>query len=371
MTPSQPRRGFTLIELLVVIAIIAILAAILFPVFAKAREKARMTACLNNQKQIVTAILMYAQDHDEMLPDKDSVWGAISLDKGVMICPTKGTKTANGYGYNVYVAGKALGEIADPVNALITADSNNANNQISYGSDIDKRHAGTKALCSYMDGHAGSPMDDIYGLLVKDLTFTSATTLPAGWTFYDANNINGTATATPTMVLMQSSSKGPALRIKPAGAGNGSGAKIVFTPALQGSYRVEFDAFISSGSKGAFLHMLTSNGTGWINGYMKSNNLGDNIYYTNTGGYTGWHIPTPIVTFESNVWLHFIVSRNNVAGTMTMSASGTAGSCNLTLSKSDSTVSTRLPNFSANMDGIGFNTWDAGDHQYANITITQ
>ena len=55
------RTGFTLIELLVVIAIIAILAAILFPVFAQAREKARTTACLSNQKQIANAVLMYAQ----------------------------------------------------------------------------------------------------------------------------------------------------------------------------------------------------------------------------------------------------------------------------------------------------------------------
>jgi len=77
-----PKRGFTLIELLVVIAIIAILAAILFPVFAKAREKARQTSCLNNQKQIVTATLMYAQDHDEMLPDAAEVWGVLSPDKG-------------------------------------------------------------------------------------------------------------------------------------------------------------------------------------------------------------------------------------------------------------------------------------------------
>src|SRR5664279_2671514 len=62
------RRGFTLIELLVVIAIIAILAAILFPVFAKAREKARQSSCSSNVKQIALGALMYAQDYDEILP---------------------------------------------------------------------------------------------------------------------------------------------------------------------------------------------------------------------------------------------------------------------------------------------------------------
>jgi len=61
------RRAFTLIELLVVIAIIAILAAILFPVFAKAREKARQTACLSNTKQMALALVQYAQDYDETL----------------------------------------------------------------------------------------------------------------------------------------------------------------------------------------------------------------------------------------------------------------------------------------------------------------
>jgi prepilin-type N-terminal cleavage/methylation domain-containing protein len=60
------RRGFTLIELLVVIAIIAILAAILFPVFARAREKARQASCGSNVKQIALGVLMYVQDYDEM-----------------------------------------------------------------------------------------------------------------------------------------------------------------------------------------------------------------------------------------------------------------------------------------------------------------
>ncbi len=64
------RKGFTLIELLVVIAIIAILAAILFPVFARAREKARQSSCLSNLKQHGIALLSYAQDYDECHPPR-------------------------------------------------------------------------------------------------------------------------------------------------------------------------------------------------------------------------------------------------------------------------------------------------------------
>jgi prepilin-type N-terminal cleavage/methylation domain-containing protein len=76
---SRRRNAFTLIELLVVIAIIAILAAILFPVFAHAREKARQTSCLSNAKQLGTATMMYVQDYDETYPKAEFVdqngWG--------------------------------------------------------------------------------------------------------------------------------------------------------------------------------------------------------------------------------------------------------------------------------------------------------
>src|SRR6218665_2214986 len=66
--PKMKRHGFTLIELLVVIAIIAILAAILFPVFARARENARRSACQSNLKQIGLGIMQYTQDYDERYP---------------------------------------------------------------------------------------------------------------------------------------------------------------------------------------------------------------------------------------------------------------------------------------------------------------
>jgi prepilin-type N-terminal cleavage/methylation domain-containing protein len=67
-TATVPHRGFTLIELLVVIAIIAILAAILFPVFAQAREAARKTACLSNTRQLGMAFVQYVNDYDEQFP---------------------------------------------------------------------------------------------------------------------------------------------------------------------------------------------------------------------------------------------------------------------------------------------------------------
>jgi prepilin-type N-terminal cleavage/methylation domain-containing protein/prepilin-type processing-associated H-X9-DG protein len=110
---GRRRGGFTLIELLVVIAIIAILAAILFPVFARAREKARQSSCLSNVKQLMLAVMMYAQDYDETLPYASS-WGVsgepsnitwyqalmpYAKNSQIVICPSYPNQSI-GYGWN-------------------------------------------------------------------------------------------------------------------------------------------------------------------------------------------------------------------------------------------------------------------------------
>src|SRR5579875_561507 len=80
-------KAFTLIELLVVIAIIAILAAILFPVFAQAREKARQTTCISNEKQMGLGILQYTQDYDEQFPFDHWVVGNTDMNWFTAINP--------------------------------------------------------------------------------------------------------------------------------------------------------------------------------------------------------------------------------------------------------------------------------------------
>lgn len=89
------RTGFTLIELLVVIAIIAILAAILFPVFARARDKARQATCCSNVKQLMLGVIMYASDYDDIVPSTSgpgNVWWYQLVtpyvkNTGIMDCP--------------------------------------------------------------------------------------------------------------------------------------------------------------------------------------------------------------------------------------------------------------------------------------------
>jgi len=167
MNYRSSNKGFTLIELLVVIAIIAILAAILFPVFARAREKARQTTCSSNQRQIAMSIQMYAQDHEESLPGTASIWSDIKVDPGVLICPTAGKSLVNGYVYNGTYAGKSIGGFNNPAAILISADGqtvtpNSGTNIATYGADIaTTRHSG-KFIAAYLDGHIDSA--NLHGL---------------------------------------------------------------------------------------------------------------------------------------------------------------------------------------------------------------
>ena len=144
MPLCRHRSGFTLIELLVVIAIIAILAAILFPVFARAREKARQASCSSNLKQIGAATLMYIQDYDERYPPQFAI--TPDLDWPVMLdpyvknhqlwsCPSNqdtGHMLVDGtplsYGYNCgHLAFKTQAQISDIAGTIMAADSNGDN----------------------------------------------------------------------------------------------------------------------------------------------------------------------------------------------------------------------------------------------------
>ena len=191
------RRGFTLIELLVVIAIIAILAAILFPVFAKAREKARQTSCLSNMKQLGLAAMQYAQDYDELLPriniavaantyylpngvlapNTAMLWHTIIFpyvkNIGVFTCPSDSYKYAGeytgggSYGMNAWNPGMALGTVQFPAETMFWGEATGGD---SYNLDGDTAGANEEMLGSatvtnvprhngglnvaFLDGHA-------------------------------------------------------------------------------------------------------------------------------------------------------------------------------------------------------------------------
>jgi prepilin-type N-terminal cleavage/methylation domain-containing protein/prepilin-type processing-associated H-X9-DG protein len=154
MSRRRPRDGFTLIELLVVIAIIAVLAGILFAVFAHVREAARKTACLSNMKQVGLALQMYAQDYDETLPLGNVVAGfnepnappnflgslvPYTKNLGIFACPSSVPASSAGYNAKQYdptplsnsnflgdgvVMGRTLAVVPNPAEIVYVQEDN-------------------------------------------------------------------------------------------------------------------------------------------------------------------------------------------------------------------------------------------------------
>jgi len=144
-------RGFMLAEPIVILVATAtlVVAPILTP-----RSQGAVTTCVSNQKQISTATMMYIQENDECLPStNDNVWYLIDVGGKMLKCPSDKNRAENAYAFNASMSDIYLGEINDPNEIALTADSENENNLMTGFDDIIKRHRGDCAVISFVDSH--------------------------------------------------------------------------------------------------------------------------------------------------------------------------------------------------------------------------
>ena len=358
------KKGFTLIELLVVIAIIAILAAILFPVFSKAREKARQTACTSNQKQISLAVMISAQENEEVMPDGID---SLGIPAKVFICPTAGTNNTSAYAYNSALRLVSLGKVQKPESVLCTVDSSATDKILDNFSKIAPRH-NDRAIASYCDGHVEMPADGIMGYTIFSEDFDEFIMPPPGWTLYDDSSLVTASPnqAAPARVSLGVADAGNCINLTQ----NGSGAKYLFPSAVPGDFRMEFDVYTTTGTKGGFIGFVI--GTTYFQ-IGRSNNLGNTIYASNTTGYTGSaSLAVPNISYFDNQWNHVVITRSK--GVMKLIFTSSAGIANVTIPASnwDTNQKARLlPLTTSPINGIFLNVADSGNNKWANFKIVK
>ena len=153
---KRRKSGFTLIELLVVIAIIAILAAILFPVFARARENARRSSCQSNEKQIALGFKQYIQDNNERYPTATG-WNTAILDytksEAILKCPSAAGAGTYDYSYNSGMGGKNENLVQNTAVTVLAAEATRSNGATaSQTASASSRHFDGSNY-AFVDGH--------------------------------------------------------------------------------------------------------------------------------------------------------------------------------------------------------------------------